>query len=205
MEFIKIKDIEIFTLSNSEKIFEYNIIDWHDYFKEKNPIIVEIGCGNGHFLINEALNNKNFNYIGIDIKKDRILKCNKKQKDNNLKNILWINGEAFLVLSHLFEDSSIHKIYMTFPDPWPKRRAHKKRLFNENFLTLVLKKLENNGEFFFISDFEDYYKWCIRILENNNINYFHYNESKIEKFQRSLFAEKWKKENRIFYHFAFLK
>lgn len=204
MDIINQKEIEIFTL-NKQEIVEYKLIEWPFYFKNNNPIIVEIGCGNGHFLISEAINNKNFNYIGIDIKKDRVLKCHKKQKNNNLKNILWINGDALSILTNLFEDNSITKIYMTFPDPWPKRRDNKKRLFKDDFLRVILEKLTKNGEFIFISDFEDYYKWCIDILKKNSIEYSFYNDREIKNFLVSLFAEKWKKENRNFYNFYFIK
>lgn len=130
---MNIKPVEIFTLNFKEELKEYKIIGWSKYFNNNNPIVLEIGCGNGHFLINEAILNKNINYIGIDIKKDRIEKGNKKQKNNKLENIVWINGEAFTVIYYLFNDDYIYKIYMTFPDPWPKRRDKKKDYLIKNF------------------------------------------------------------------------
>jgi len=205
MEISYKKSMLLFTLEKIIEINNYSPIDWNSYFKNNNPIILEIGCGNGHFLINEAINNKDFNYIGIDIKKDRILKSHKKQTVHKLENILWIKGEAFFTLSTLFRDSTIYKIYMTFPDPWHKRKNHKKRLFNENFLNLLLTKLNNNGEFFFVSDSLDYYNWCIDILKKKNIFYSHYEDFYLEKFYTSLFALKWKKENRAFFHFVIKK
>ena len=84
-------------------------VDWKNLFKNHNPIVVEIGCGNGHFLINKIKQNPFFNYIGIDIKEKRIIRCREKELKYNIKNVKWICEEAFIALNNLFENDIISK------------------------------------------------------------------------------------------------
>ena len=83
----------------------------------------------------------------------------------NLNNVRWICGEAGASIEKMFPDKSLDKIYMTFPDPWPKKRHWKHRLFQAHFIPLIARKLTDNGKFIFISDHEGYYQWCIELIE----------------------------------------
>ncbi|OQB68276.1 MAG: tRNA (guanine-N(7)-)-methyltransferase [Spirochaetes bacterium ADurb.Bin133] len=192
--------LEDLIVYNTNSKITSNIFD-----NQNSELCVEIGCGNGHFLTDKALNNPEKNYIGIEIKIGRIVRCIEKKVKNNLKNIKYINNEANFALDFMFEDDSIDLIYMTFPDPWPKRRHHKNRLFSEKFLDSVFKKMKYGGLFVFITDHEEYFKYSSDILIK---------DIRFEKIERissnaelsnSLFGEKWKKENRKFYTMEFKK
>ena len=181
-------------------------IDWKNLFKNHNPIAVEIGCGNGHFLINKSKQNPYFNYIGIDIKEKRIIRCREKELKYNINNIKWICEDGFMALNNLFENDVISKIYMTFPDPWPKNKHHKNRLFKKEFVDLIYDKLANNGIFIFITDYKEYFDECIDLASKderfnllNNLFIFE------PELKNSLFGKKWEKDNRNFYSFCIVK
>lgn len=183
---------------------ESKIVDWNQVFNNDNPLIVEIGCGNGHYLTNQANKFTLINFIGIEMKKNRVVRCRQKEVRDNLNNIRWINSEAFLAIDKLFSDKTIDRFYMLFPDPWPKRRHHKKRLFNDKFLDLIFKKMKNDADFIFLTDHEGYFKWCNDFIvkdERFEINLLPLDEEMTE----SVFGEKWKNENRNFYNFTLKK
>lgn len=178
--------------------------DWNGVFGNKNPLIVEIGCGNGHFLTQQALKNPSENFIGIDLKDYRIVKSRMKENLLNLTNIRWICGEAGASIERMFPDKSLEKIYMTFPDPWPKKRHWKHRLFQADFIPLIAKKLTDNGKFIFISDHEGYYQWCMDLIETQKeliVVSHDYDISMTE----SAFGKIWSVEHRAFHSFTLEK
>lgn len=183
---------------------EYSPINRQAVTGNNNPIVVEIGCGNGHFLTRQALNNPDKNYFGIDLKDYRIVKGRMKEIAANIPNTFWINAEAETAITRMFEEKSIHTIYMTFPDPWPKKRHHKHRLFKKEFIDLIYSRLEDGGRFIFITDHEEYYEWCMDLLkgeERFSVKTGEYSQELTE----SAFGDIWKKENRSFFSFTMEK
>lgn len=201
-----------------KKGFDYTLLDqntiqlpedispiaWKNVFNNTNPIVVEIGCGNGHFLTDTAAKDPSRNFIGIDLKDYRIVKSRMKEINLNLKNTSWICGEAFKSIERMFDDESIEMIYMTFPDPWPKTKHHKHRLFKKDFIDLLSKKLQKNGKFLFITDHEDYYNWCIDLLKDEKRFKIIGNEYN-QNLTNSAFGMIWKNENRDFHSFTMEK
>lgn len=209
MSYIKEYD---YTLLQSDKLIDIFknpnslMVDWRKLFGNNNPIIVEVGCGNGHFLTNKAINEPQFNYIGIDIKEKRIIRCREKQVKYNLTNVCWVVGEALTSITQLFTDNIIDTIYMPFPDPWPKRRHHKNRLFKNDFLDVVYKKINSSGVFIFITDHEQYYQSSYKLISNDpRFSITEKSANFEEELTRSIFGEKWKKENRSFYMLCFIR
>ncbi len=181
-------------------------IDWNGIFKDNNKLIVEVGCGNGHFLNSSATQDNTSNFIGIDIKYKRLVRCREKQVKNSSKNIIWIWGEAFVALKNLFKDQSVNIIFMPFPDPWPKRRHHKHRLFRKEFIDLFYDKLITGGFFVFITDFYEYYEASLALIKDDKRfemvtpeNFYQYD------ITNSYFGEKWRNDNRSFYSFFIRK
>ena len=127
-----------------------------------------------------------------------------------LKNIQFVVGDAMLALAKCFSDGQITRIYMTFPDPWPKKRHHKNRLFKPEFLDIVWNKLKTGGDFVFITDHEEYFEWSKTFAESDNrfditfCGTIGENDER-EYLTQSLFGEKWKREERSFYLLEFTK
>jgi tRNA (guanine-N7-)-methyltransferase len=181
-------------------------LKWNEIFDNNNSLIVEVGCGNGHFLVKKGGENPDKNFIGIDIKEKRLIRCREKQEKYGVKNVKWVCAEAFNALNEVFDDKSISLIYMLFPDPWPKRRHHKHRLLNKEFLDLIFNKLIDSGTFVYFTDFKEYYdSSCKLVLNDNRFEVFSEKNLDFDELTGSFFGEKWKNDNRNFYGFLIKK
>ena len=98
---------------------------WRDYFKNDNPIYIEIGMGKGKFIIENAIKNPNINYIGIE-KYDSVIAKGLLKIPEGLNNLCMIRADA-LNIEDLF-NHEVDTIFLNFSDPWPKKRHHLRRL-----------------------------------------------------------------------------
>lgn len=105
---------------------------WHKLFNNNNPIYIEIGVGKGNFIIKNAIENPNINYIGIEMYDSVILRAVEKTNELELNNLYLIRMDARLI-EDVF-DKEIDLIYLNFSDPWPKERHAKRRLTSPRFL-----------------------------------------------------------------------
>jgi tRNA (guanine-N7-)-methyltransferase len=106
---------------------------WHDYFENNNPITLELGCGKGEYSVGLASMNPERNYIGIDIKGARLWKGCKLSDDLGLKNVAFIRTRIEMI-EKFFKPGEVKELYITFPDPQPKRIKERKRLTSDIFL-----------------------------------------------------------------------
>lgn len=133
---------------DSEKIKPGN---WNNLFENNNPIMIEVGCGKGGFLIELAKRNENINYIGIEKVEPLVLEALDEIKREGLQNILFTSFDANHIDSK-FEKNEISRIYLNFSDPWPKKRHSKRRLTSINFLKKYRAILNSEKEIIFKSD-----------------------------------------------------
>ena len=117
---------------------------WHELFKNNNPIYIEIGMGKGNFIIKNALDNPNINYIGIEMYDSVILRAVEKTNELELNNLYLIRMDARLI-EEVF-DKEIDLIYLNFSDPWPKDRHAKRRLTSPRFLERYSKIFRDNSQ-----------------------------------------------------------
>lgn len=134
---------------------------------ENNKIFFEIGFGYGEHTIHQAKLNPSTNIIACETYINGILSIISKIKNENINNIKIFNGDARLLLEKI-PDYSLDKIFILFPDPWPKKKQNKRRIINDEFLNLLNKKLKNNGILFFASDIVNYLDWTINYCKKNN-------------------------------------
>jgi tRNA (guanine-N7-)-methyltransferase len=118
---------------------------WHsDYFKNNNPIVLELACGKGEYTVNlaEAFPEKNF--IGIDIKSNRMWVGAKMAQERNLPNAAFVRMIIEKLHEH-FEKGEVSEIWITFPDPFPKDRHEKHRLTHPRFLQVYKEVIKEDG------------------------------------------------------------
>lgn len=121
------------------------------YFNNDNPIVLELACGKGEYTIGLAKKFPDKNFIGIDIKGDRIARGSKKAIDAELKNVAFLRT-PISYLEEFFIENEVDEIWLIHPDPQPRDKEEKKRLTNINYLNLYRKVLKPNGNFFFKTD-----------------------------------------------------
>lgn len=118
--------------------------NWKSYFKNDNPIVLELGCGKGEYTIGLARQNPHNNYIGIDIKGARLWRGAKIALEENLENVAFLRTQIELV-DELFGTNEVSEIWITFPDPQIKYKRTKHRMTNKEFLTKYNKILKHDG------------------------------------------------------------
>ena len=125
-------------------------------FGYKN-IDLEIGSGNGKFIVELAINNKDKYFLGIEYSFKAAKKTVEKAYKRNIKNLTIIFGEANSVIEKYFNKKySFDNIYLNFPDPWPKKRHSHRRIFNKEFLNKIYSILKDNGIFYSATDDDNY-------------------------------------------------
>lgn len=125
-------------------------------FDNDRPLVLEIGCGIGDFIIQLADRSPELNFIAIDIFNQGCRQTCSRVDASGLANIRVLRSEARYLLHHHLGKDSLQAIYINCPDPWPKKRHRKRRLLNHDFLNLALYCLKPDGELNFTTDFSDY-------------------------------------------------
>ncbi len=136
--------------------------DWEAVFGNTNPLNLEIGFGVGNFLIEMAIREPDENFIGMDFYHKGIRKVITRIDRYQVPNIRIVYGDAKEKLPILFNEAELSRIYINFPDPWPKKRHHKRRLIKPAFIKNLAAKLKPGGEIHIATDYEPY---AIEILE----------------------------------------
>lgn len=163
----KLEEFDDFVLRDNEaEAFKGK---WNtDLFDHDQPICLEIGSGYGHFMVEFCGNNPDLNFVGMDYRFKRAFtlakKLNKLPK-NNFK-YLRARGER---IQHMFADGEVDRLFYFFPDPWPKARHNKKRLFQEPFLENAYEVLKPGGKIFCKTDHDDYAEWMFEFIEKTEL------------------------------------
>lgn len=136
--------------------YEHALLDYEKLFGNKNPVVIEIGFGMGAATAIIASQNPDVNYIGIEVHKPGVGKLLGEIAAQNLTNIRIIEHDALEVLSHMIANNSVAAFHVFFPDPWPKKRHHKRRLVQRPRTELFASKLALGGYFYMATDWEAY-------------------------------------------------
>ncbi|WP_261130717.1 tRNA (guanosine(46)-N7)-methyltransferase TrmB [Bacillus sp. Marseille-Q3570] len=133
---------------------------WHQIFENDNPICIEVGTGKGQFITEMAKLHPNANFIGIERQKSIIVSGIDKINESGPKNVRLINVNA-MHLINFFDKEEIHRVYLNFPDPWPKNRHEKRRLTHESFLNAYEEVLKPGGDIHFKTDNQGLFEYSL--------------------------------------------
>jgi len=120
-------------------------------------LIADVGFGSGESLLSMANNYPEANFVGIEVYSSGIGSALNQIQKSNLTNLKIIEADVFQLLETSIVDKTFDVIVFLYPDPWPKRKHHKRRLLSEGFLSLLFNKITTNGLVFCKTDWEDYY------------------------------------------------
>ena len=134
-------------------------------FGNQNPIVLEIGFGNGDSLVEMAHQDPARNYIGIEVHRPGVGHLMLKAHEAGINNLRVYCDDAIDVLNHCIADGSLDRVQLFFPDPWHKTRHHKRRIVKEEFLRLIAQKMTPHGIFHAATDWEDYAMDMVERLE----------------------------------------
>lgn len=132
------------------------ILNLQKYFNNRHPIILDIGFGNGEELISLAKQYENINFLGVEVYRPGIGSLLKKIADEYVENIRVVSIDAVDLLNKNISQESLTAVLIWFPDPWPKKRHHKRRLIQSAFIKLIASRLINRGELHIATDWQPY-------------------------------------------------
>jgi tRNA (guanine-N7-)-methyltransferase len=141
-------------------------VDIFAIFGRAAPLHVDLGCGDGSFLCELARRFPEKNLLGIDKLAGRVAKTSRKAFD--LENVRVLNVEISYAVRYLLPEESVDTFYLFFPDPWPKRRHHRRRLVTPNFLDAIERALISGGSFHIATDQLDYFEQIRRTIRNHS-------------------------------------
>lgn len=125
-------------------------------FERAAPRVLEIGFGNGETLVQQARENPDLDFIGIEVHEPGVGHCLLKARDAGMNNLRLIKHDAIEVLERQIPPLSLQRINIYFPDPWPKKRHHKRRLLQPSFLVLLHDRLRSGGALHIATDWANY-------------------------------------------------
>jgi tRNA (guanine-N7-)-methyltransferase len=131
-------------------------IDFERIFARSAPLVFEIGFGDGESLVQQAAMHPQLDYLGVEVHEPGAGHCMMLADRNGLDNIRIVIHDALDVLHFQVPDSRLSRINLYFPDPWPKKRHHKRRIVQTEFLQLAARKLKAGGSLHIATDWENY-------------------------------------------------
>jgi len=143
-------------------------IDLNQLFERKAPIVFEIGFGNGSSLAEMAAAQPETNFIGVEVHRPGVGHLLKLIEEHELTNLRIACTDAVELLKHRIPDNSLDRLQLYFPDPWHKKRHHKRRIIQPAFVTLLSQKIKPGGHLHMATDWQHYAEQMLDDLSQNN-------------------------------------
>lgn len=184
-------------------------VQWGALFGNDHPVELEIGTGKGTFLTEQARSRPEVNFFGIEWARWFWRYASDRLRRNHCeKNARMIRADAAFFFTEFVPENSLSAVHIYFPDPWPKKRHHKRRLIQEPFIKLVHGALIPNGRLQIVTDHQDYFEQIQAVVSASAMRVIEYNrpESASDgEFVGTNFERKYRREGRPFYAVAAVK
>lgn len=139
----------------------FRMMGEEELLRDGRPLEVDLGCGDGGFLLEMARRHPERDFLGVERLLGRVRKVCRKITRAGLDNARVLRLDSKYVVEWLLPPSCVSRLHLMCPDPWPKLRHHRRRLIQADFLRAVDRVLRDDGEFLFMTDHEDYHEWAI--------------------------------------------
>jgi tRNA (guanine-N7-)-methyltransferase len=170
---------------SSEYCISYSnsYLNFGDIFGNTNPIIIDIGFGMGHSFVKQVYESKEYNFVGVEVYPAGIGAAISGFVMNDSSNVKVIQHDAVEVLSNMVPENSIAKIQLLYPDPWHKKRHHKRRIVSASFLSFCHAALSQDGILQIVTDWEPYAEHIKAVISSSP--YFNLVEEGVIDFSSS--------------------
>ena len=146
---------------------QQQFLDMDKLFKRSAPRVLEIGFGMGDSLADEAIAHPQIDYLGIEVHRPGVGSLFRRLDASNASNVRVVRDDAVQVLCQMIPDASLDGVYLFFPDPWPKRRHHKRRIVQSAFADLLASKLKGGGVLHMATDWQNYAEHMMTVLNES--------------------------------------
>ena len=143
-------------------------LDWSAVFGNDRPVEIELGIGKGRFLLDAAERLPELNFVGVEWAAKYLRIASHRALRRKLDNMRFVRTDAREFVEFFVSTESIQAYHIYFPDPWPKKRHHKRRLFNAGFLREVERTLTEGGRLWLATDFFEYFDVILEVLETSH-------------------------------------
>jgi tRNA (guanine-N7-)-methyltransferase len=137
---------------------------WAEWFGRAAPIRLEVGFGNGEFLITLAARHPDRNWVGIEASRTSVLKTASRWERHGSPPVRLLHGDAYLLLLLGFGPRTVEAVYFNCPDPWFKKRHHKHRLLQPGMVELLANRLSDGGELWVVTDTQEFRDHLLEVL-----------------------------------------
>jgi len=179
-------------------------IDPERTFGREGPLVLEIGFGDGRFLVTLSRLHPEWNLLGVEAAGASVVRALKRLRREGVPWARLFRGRAGFALRHLVPPRALRAVYVNFPDPWPKSRHQERRLLQVPFFRLLSTRLEEGGRLFLTTDHEEYFRFAVEEGEKSGLFAVEVKPPPPETLTTK-YAEKWKNQGRRFYHAVFTK
>jgi tRNA (guanine-N7-)-methyltransferase len=143
------------------------LVDGAKLFGNNNDIVLEIGFGMGKSLVEMAKNAPEKNFIGVEVHRPGVGACIATAQEEGVKNLKVYEHDAIEILADCIADQSIATVQLFFPDPWHKKKHHKRRIVSLEFVETIRQKLKVGGVFHMATDWENYAECMLEDMNNS--------------------------------------
>jgi tRNA (guanine-N7-)-methyltransferase len=144
--------------------YRQEVLDPRAVFRRHAPLVLEIGSGMGETTVRIAAQRPDTDFIAVEVHGPGVGSLLKRIDELGLMNLRVVRHDALEVLEHMIADASLAAIHLFFPDPWPKKRHHKRRLVQPEFAALAARKLAPGGHLHAATDWADYAEQMLEVL-----------------------------------------
>jgi tRNA (guanine-N7-)-methyltransferase len=148
--------------------FDETLLDLPLLFGRTAPVVLEIGFGNGETLVEQAASNPDQDFVGIEVHEPGVGHCLLKADEAAVGNLRVIMHDAVEVLSRQVPPGSLARVNLYFPDPWPKKRHHKRRIIQDAFVGLLAERLAGGGTLHIATDWANYAEHIDEVLSRSD-------------------------------------
>lgn len=149
------------------------LLDYSKVFSNEKPVVLEIGFGMGASLAEMAAADSDKNFIGVEVHKPGVGKLLQLCGEKSLDNIRVFEDDAVEVLAQCIPDASLGRIQIYFPDPWHKKKHHKRRLIQPGFVEQLANKLQPGGVLHLATDWQNYAEQMLEVLTDSSLQNLH--------------------------------
>lgn len=150
--------------AGSVRVIGNKPLDWNEVFGNTHPVEIEVGFGKGLFLLNASAASADVNFLGIEKERKYMMYAATRLAKRNRTNVKVVCADARWFIKEWIGDASVQTVHIYFPDPWWKKRHHKRRLFNDDFADHLVRILRPGGRLSFATDVPEYYAETMPML-----------------------------------------
>ena len=157
--------VESLLIALDEETDQDPVLDLASLFGNSHPVELELGIGKGRFLLDAAVHHPGVNYIGVEQAAKYLRLAHARAVRRGCSNLRLVHGDAREFVEFFLATGSIRAIHVYFPDPWPKKRHHKRRLLDGPFLAEVERVLQPGGRLWLATDHDGYFDSILEVLD----------------------------------------